>query len=282
MPRAELEVVGLRYCEEAVGRALADSGVPREELFVTTKQVCSLLHDRSRGEFAGGSSVSTSCLLPHHNLPKSALNSSHCSRGRVHLQPEEHRLSLNPHTPLTTVRACFSPWQHPRDHGYARTLEMLRGSLVNLQTDYVDLYLLHYPACWGTLCAGALVTGTWRDAWRALEQLHRDGKVRAIGVSNFSPQELEQLLQEAHIRPAVVQSHSDPLVANRPLQELCESRGIAFTAYSSLGTQHGFSQPNPVLTSPVIQEIASRLGRVPSQVRVNPPNPALGSTGRQP
>jgi diketogulonate reductase-like aldo/keto reductase len=77
---------------------------------------------------------------------------------------------------------------------------MLRGSLANLQTDYVDLYLLHYPACWGTLCAGALVTGTWRDAWRALEQLHRDGKVRAIGVSNFSPQELEQLLQEAHIR----------------------------------------------------------------------------------
>lgn len=112
------------------------------------------------------------------------------------------------------VSTSFSPWQHPRDHGYARTLEMLRGSLANLQTDYVDLYLLHYPACWGTLCAGALVTGTWRDAWRALEQLHRDGKVRAIGVSNFSPQELEQLLQEAHIRRVPTSTRRAPSTAS--------------------------------------------------------------------
>jgi diketogulonate reductase-like aldo/keto reductase len=65
----------------------------------------------------------------------------------------------------------------------------------------------------------------------------------------------------------VVQSHSDPLVANRVLQELCASRGIAFTAYSSLGTQHGGGGLfNPVLNAPLIRAIAARLGRVPSQV----------------
>ena len=64
--------------------------------------------------------------------------------------------------------------QHPRDHGYARTLEMFEQSCARLQTTYIDLYLLHYPSCWGSLCAGSsVVAGTWRDAWSALEHLHR-------------------------------------------------------------------------------------------------------------
>jgi len=181
------------YCEKAVGKAIRASGVPRESLFLVTKQ-------------------------------------------------------------------------HPRDHGYERTLHMFEESLKNLHTEYIDLMQLHYPACWGSLCAGSEPSGTWREAWRALEELHRQGKVRALGVSNFSPQELEELVGFAQVKPAVVQSHSDPLRQNAALQRACASHGIVFTAYSSLGTQHGGGRPNPVLNHPVVLAIASRLHKSPAQV----------------
>lgn len=114
--------------------------------------------------------------------------------------------------------------------------------------------------------AGSEPSGTWREAWRALEELHRQGKVRALGVSNFSPQELEELVGFAQVKPAVVQSHSDPLRQNAGLQRACASHGIVFTAYSSLGTQHGGGRPNPVLNHPVVLAIASRLHKSPAQV----------------
>ncbi|KAK3245201.1 hypothetical protein CYMTET_45217, partial [Cymbomonas tetramitiformis] len=181
------------YCEEKVGEAIAASGIPREDLFIVTKQ-------------------------------------------------------------------------HPRDHGFERTKEMFQSSLTNLHTDYIDLMHLHYPQCWGTLCAGSQPSGTWRDAWRALEELYHAGQVRALGVSNFSPQELSQLLEIATVRPAVVQSHSDPLRPNWELQRMCKEEGIVFTAYSSLGTQHGFSRPNPVLNSPVIKAVGEGVSKSPAQV----------------
>ena len=53
---------------------------------------------------------------------------------------------------------------------------MLESSLTNLGVDYLDLFLLHYPACWGTLCGEVEPQGTWRDSWRALEELQRAGE----------------------------------------------------------------------------------------------------------
>lgn len=64
------------------------------------------------------------------------------------------------------------------------TLVHFATSLAELQTDYLDLFLLHYPECWGTLCAEADIAekgATWGDSWKAMEQLYLDGKVRALG-----------------------------------------------------------------------------------------------------
>ena len=88
---------------------------------------------------------------------------------------------------------------HPRDLGEARTLAALPRSLRALRTSYVDALLLHYPRCFGDLCAER-AEGTWRESWRALEALHAQGSARAIGVSNFGEAELTELLAFATVR----------------------------------------------------------------------------------
>lgn len=70
---------------------------------------------------------------------------------------------------------------HPRHLGFEATLAAFQTSLRDLHTDFVDLLLLHYPACWGNLCEGT-PQGTWQDSWRAMEQLVRQGQVLALGV----------------------------------------------------------------------------------------------------
>eukprot|EP00966_Prymnesium_polylepis_P110479 2556090-Prymnesium_polylepis.1 len=99
---------------------------------------------------------------------------------------------------------------HPRDLGEQATLDAFPNSLRRLNTTYLDAFLLHYPHCFGNLCAKE-PQGTWRESWRALEQLHAEGRVRAIGVSNFSPQELEELIAHSKVKPHLVQSWMDPL-----------------------------------------------------------------------
>ncbi|KAL3933884.1 MAG: hypothetical protein SGPRY_000088 [Prymnesium sp.] len=99
---------------------------------------------------------------------------------------------------------------HPRDLGEEATLAAFPTSLRRLNTSYLDAFLLHYPRCFGTLCATPPL-GTWKESWRALERLYAEGKVRAIGVSNFSPQELAELIDFSHVKPHLVQSWMDPL-----------------------------------------------------------------------
>ena len=124
---------------------------------------------------------------------------------------------------------------HPRHLGFQRTQRQVDVSLRELDTEYLDLLLLHYPKCWGDLCGGV---------------------VRSIGVSNFDVSELRELLAFARAPVAVVQAHSDPFQANAELQALCASHGIAFQAYSSLGSQHGH-RINPVLHAPPVLAAAA-------------------------
>ena len=100
---------------------------------------------------------------------------------------------------------------HPRDHGEQATLDAFPTSLKRLNTTYLDAFLLHYPRCFGNLCGPTPPQGSWKDSWRALEKLYADGKVRALGVSNFWPNELEELIAHAQVKPHLVQSHMDPL-----------------------------------------------------------------------
>ncbi|KAG5188350.1 Aldo/Keto reductase [Tribonema minus] len=157
---------------------------------------------------------------------------------------------------------------HPRDFG-ARTRKQFHESLHDLQTDYVDLFLLHYAECWSGLhCPGE--PGTWQEAWAALGALQAEGKIRSLGVSNFNPDDLRALIAAAQRgdapMPAVVQNWFDPLHRDAEIRAICAAHNITYVSYSTLGTQHPGRGGNPVLTNPVIKAIAARQGTSPARV----------------
>lgn len=110
------------------------------------------------------------------------------------------------------------------DQGYETTLSAFETSLGKLGLEYVDLYLIHWP-----------VKGKYKDTWRALEQLYKDGRVRAIGVSNFHIHHLEDLLADAGVVPAVNQVEFHPLLSQKELLQFCNDKGIRLEAWSPLG-----------------------------------------------
>jgi diketogulonate reductase-like aldo/keto reductase len=156
---------------------------------------------------------------------------------------------------------------HPRHLGYDATTRQFQASLDDLRVDYLDLFLLHYPRCWGSLCDSE-PEGTWQDSWRALEALHAAGKARAIGVSNFDAGELRELARVATVQPAVVQRNSDVFAADLGVRVFCTARGWQYEAYSSLGTQWLMKghRTNPVLTAPAVVAVAERRGVSPAAV----------------
>jgi 2,5-diketo-D-gluconate reductase A len=157
--------------EGSVGRALRDSGVPREEVFITTK------------------------FFPARKDP-------------------------------------------------AREAE---GSLRRLGLDQVDLYIIHWPQR----------NATW--AWPGMEKAHERGYARSIGVSNFSVQELDEVMSIASTPPVVNQAQFSAFEYRRGLLDACERRGLALIGYSSLGTGRH-------LDDTTVEEIAEWLGRTPAQV----------------
>jgi 2,5-diketo-D-gluconate reductase A len=164
--------------EEGVGRAIRESGVPRDQVFVTTKV-----------------------------------------------------------------------WNS--DHGYDATLRAFDDSQKRLGLDVVDLYLIHWPTPKRDL---------YVETWRALEQLYADGRVRAIGVSNFTVAPLQRLLDEATVVPAVNQIELHPGFPQEQLREFGNRHGIVTESWSPLGRGHG------LLESPVVTAIADAHGKTPAQV----------------
>jgi diketogulonate reductase-like aldo/keto reductase len=111
------------------------------------------------------------------------------------------------------------------DQGYERTIAAYEYSLARLGLDKVDLYLIHWPA-----------TEARRESWRAMEEMYREEKVRNIGVSNFSIDDLEDLRGQAHMVPAVNQIEFHPLNYHEqlPLINYCKDHGVIVEAYSPL------------------------------------------------
>ena len=107
--------------------------------------------------------------------------------------------------------------------GYEKTIEAYEESLTKLGLDYLDLYLIHWP-----------VEGKYKDAWRALEKLYKDGRVKAIGVSNFHIHHLKDLLTDAEIKPMVNQIEYHPRLTQKDLQVFCEQQKIQLEAWSPL------------------------------------------------
>jgi 2,5-diketo-D-gluconate reductase A len=159
--------------EESVGRALRDSGIPREQVFITTK------------------------FYPARSDPAAEAE----------------------------------------------------ASLRRLGVDHVDLYIIHWPQ----------KGPTW--AWPGMEAARERGYARSIGVSNFSVEELDEVIAIANTPPVVNQVQFSPFEYRRALLEACEQRGVTLDAYSPLGTGRHLSDRT-------VAEVAERVGRTPAQVLI--------------
>ncbi|KAF8908092.1 reductase AKOR2 [Gymnopilus junonius] len=190
-----IDTAWIYHTEKAVGEAIRESGIPREEIFVTTKL----------------------------------------------------------------------PWN--RHDGVRESFE---ESLANLGLDYIDLYLIHWPQAieyrpknpLPRNADGSLVLNekvTFNDSWAEMEKLLDTGKVKAIGVSNFSVKNLEKLAKTAKITPAVNQVEMHPYLAQNGLRDYCLRKGIVVTAY----TPSGYST---VREDPLTVSLAEKYNVSPTQI----------------
>ena len=170
-----IDTAALYQNEEGVGQAIRECGIPREELFITTKV-----------------------------------------------------------------------WNS--DQGYENTLKAFDTSIQKLGLEYIDLYLIHWP-----------VAGKYKESWKALEKLYKDGRVRAIGVSNFQIHHLEDLMSEAEIKPMVNQVEYHPSLTQKELQSFCKQEGIQLEAWSPL-------KKGQLQEDPTIVEISNKYQKTPAQI----------------
>jgi diketogulonate reductase-like aldo/keto reductase len=137
------------------------------------------------------------------------------------------------------------------EHGYDSTLRAFDASLERLGLEYVDLYLIHWPVP---------SRGLYLDTWRAFEKLYADGRTKAIGVSNFPVAQLQEVLDEGSVVPAVNQIELHPNLPQAELRAFHAAHGIATEAWSPLGSGRG------LLEDPALAAIATKHGETPAQV----------------
>jgi len=134
------------------------------------------------------------------------------------------------------------------DLGYDSTIAAYETSLKKLGLDYLDLYLIHWP-----------VEGKYKEAWRALETLYKEGKVKAIGVSNFQVHHLEDVMKDAEIVPMINQVEYHPRLTQKELHAFCVEHGIQLEAWSPL-------MQGQLLDNSVLQEIANSYNKSIAQI----------------
>lgn len=172
-----IDTATLYLNEQAVGKAIRESGIPREELFVTTKLWGSdVLKNNIQGAFA--------------------------------------------------------------------------GSLKNMGLDYLDLYLVHWP-----------VKGKLQSTWQQMEEIHRSGRVRSIGLSNHQIHHMKEALESATIQPVVNQVELHPYLPQDELRAYCATQNIVVQAWSPLA-----SNKIPLLDEGILAQIGKKHGKSPAQV----------------
>ena len=143
------------------------------------------------------------------------------------------------------------------ERGYDKTLRACEKTLKDLGTDYLDLYLIHWPA--NKLQFGEKAEAINVDTWKAMERLADEKLVRSIGLSNFYPHHMEPILAMANIAPTVDQIEYHPGLLQEDTIELCRKNDILVEAWSPLGRGH-------LLDNPVWAEIAGHHCKSPAQV----------------
>ncbi|MFG3260458.1 aldo/keto reductase [Streptomyces sp. NPDC048172] len=137
------------------------------------------------------------------------------------------------------------------DHGYDEALKAFDASLERLGTEYVDLYLIHWPVP---------EQDKYVESWRALEKIYADGRAKAIGVSNFTARTLGRLLDETDVVPVLNQIELHPYFSQGEMRAFDAANNLATEAWSPLG------QGKELLGEPVLARIAGKHGKTPAQV----------------
>jgi len=139
---------------------------------------------------------------------------------------------------------------HTSEVGYDATLEAFERSLQKLKLSYIDLYLIHKP-----------VEGFRQNTWKALEKLKKDGICRSIGVSNFSPRHLDEILEICEFIPAVNQIEMNPFLAQKTISEYCSSKNIHIAGFCPLARTEKSKDP-------AIIDLANECGKTWAQVMI--------------
>ncbi len=135
------------------------------------------------------------------------------------------------------------------DLGYESTIAAYEASLNRLGVDYLDLYLIHWP-----------VEGKYKEVWKTLEYLYKEGRVRAIGVSNFQVHHLQDLLGDAEIKPVINQVELHPYLSQKKVREFCKENDIQVEAWSPLMAGNG------LLENEILKEIAKKYNKTVAQI----------------
>ncbi|GAA3547880.1 aldo/keto reductase [Nonomuraea rosea] len=135
------------------------------------------------------------------------------------------------------------------DHG--RAAEAFDESLSRLGLDYIDLFLIHWPVP---------QQDKYVQAWKAMEKIYRDGRVKAIGTSNFTVQALTRLMEEGEIQPSINQIELHPYLQQREMRAFHEANGILTEAWSPLGQGKG------LLADPALAVLSDKYGKTPAQI----------------
>jgi 2,5-diketo-D-gluconate reductase A len=137
------------------------------------------------------------------------------------------------------------------DQGYDNTMRAFDASMRRLGFDVLDLYLIHWPTPARDL---------YVETWRAMEKLYMDGRIRAIGVSNFQPDHLRRLLDRCEVVPVINQVELHPYLQQHEVRKTDEQLGVLTEAWSPI------ARGGALLADPTITSLADKHGRTPAQV----------------